>query len=491
MVLARCIYGLANGERILYTAHRTSTAHSIWDRLSSLCAKTDIEITSSFRAFGKEHLYTEDSAIEFRTRTSTGGLGEGYDLLIIDEAQEYTPEHETALKYVVTDSPNPQTIMFGTPPTAISAGTVFPNYRKRVLQSESYESGWAEWSVSEMSPVDDVDLWYETNPSLGTILKERTIRSEIGEDKTDFNIQRLGLWIKYNQKSAISRNEWEQLETPKLPKLTGPLFAGIKFGIDELFCCLSHDENEKIMSIMRFCDANFIKFYYVPRMIGNYNLNLKPEKFGSIHLFTNHKEPLRSFGNRLLKRSFDVVVSSLVCIVMLPFLPIIALIIKHQSPGPLLFKQKRTGMNGETFTCYKFRSMHVNKAADTQQATQDDPRKFPFGNFMRKSNLDEFPQFFNVLIGNMSIVGPRPHMLLHTEIYSEQIGRYMVRHFCKPGITGWAQVTGFRGETKELWQMEERIRRDIWYIENWSFSLDLQIIFLTFTSIFKHDKNAY
>ena len=242
---------------------------------------------------------------------------------------------------------------------------------------------------------------------------------------------------------------------------------------------------------MRFCDANFIKFYYVPRMIGNYNLNLKPEKFGSIHLFTNHKEPLRSFGNRLLKRTFDVVVSSLVCIVMLPFLPIIALIIKHQSPGPLLFKQKRTGMNGETFTCYKFRSMHVNKAADTQQATQDDPRKFPFGNFMRKSNLDEFPQFFNVLIGNMSIVGPRPHMLLHTEVYSEQIGRYMVRHFCKPGITGWAQVTGFRGETREIWQMEERIRRDIWYIENWSFSLDLQIIFLTFTSIFKHDKNAY
>jgi len=232
MVLARCIYGLANGERILYTAHRASTAHSIWDRLSRLCAKSDIEITSSFRAFGKEHLYTEDSAIEFRTRTSTGGLGEGYDLLIIDEAQEYTPEQETALKYVVTDSPNPQTIMFGTPPTAISAGTVFPNYRKRVLQSESYESGWAEWSVPEMSPVDDVDLWYETNPSLGTILKERTIRSEIGEDKTDFNIQRLGLWIKYNQKSAISRNEWEQLDTPKLPKLTGPLFAGIKFGID-------------------------------------------------------------------------------------------------------------------------------------------------------------------------------------------------------------------------------------------------------------------
>ena len=233
MALARCIYGLKNNERILYTAHRASTAHSIWERLSRLCAKVNIEIESSFRAFGKEHLYTADGGvIEFRTRTSTGGLGEGFDTLIIDEAQEYTPEQETALKYVVTDSANPQTIMFGTPPTAISAGTVFPNYRKHVLQAESYESGWAEWSVPEMSKPDNVDLWYETNPSLGTILKERTIRSEIGDDATDFNIQRLGLWIKYNQRSAISRNEWESLQVDKLPKLTGQLFAGIKFSLD-------------------------------------------------------------------------------------------------------------------------------------------------------------------------------------------------------------------------------------------------------------------
>ena len=232
MALARCIWGLKNGERILYTAHRTSTAHSIWNRLERLCSKCDIPITSSFRAFGKEHLYTEDSAIEFRTRTSTGGLGEGYDLLIIDEAQEYTPEQETALKYVVSDSANPQTIMFGTPPTAISAGTVFPKFRKKVLQSESYASGWAEWSVPQMSDVNDVDLWYETNPSMGYHLNERKIRSEIGDDNTDFNIQRLGLWIKYNQKSAISRNEWEALQVDKVPKFTGQLFAGVKFGVN-------------------------------------------------------------------------------------------------------------------------------------------------------------------------------------------------------------------------------------------------------------------
>lgn len=233
MALARCIWGLKNGERILYTAHRASTAHSIWDRLERLCAKVGIEIESSFRAFGKEHLYCATGGIiEFRTRTSTGGLGEGYDLLVIDEAQEYTPEQETALKYVVSDSENPQTIMFGTPPTAISAGTVFPNYRKRVLQGDGFESGWVEWSVDKMTDQNDVDAWYETNPSLGLILTERAIRSEITDDVVDFNIQRLGLWIKYNQKSAISRNEWEALQVQKLPALKGPLFAGVKFGLN-------------------------------------------------------------------------------------------------------------------------------------------------------------------------------------------------------------------------------------------------------------------
>lgn len=232
-ILMRCLWGLKNGERILYTAHRASTSHAVWERLGRLCEKSDISVLSSFRAFGKEHLYCQDDAvIEFRTRTLTGGLGEGYDLLIIDEAQEYTPEQETALKYVVSDSANPQTIMLGTPPTAISAGTVFPKYRKRVLQGDAYESGWAEWSVSKMTDPQDVDAWYETNPSLGTVLKERSIRSEIGDDEVDFNIQRLGLWIKYNQKSAITKNEWEALQVDSLPKLTGQLFVGIKFGHD-------------------------------------------------------------------------------------------------------------------------------------------------------------------------------------------------------------------------------------------------------------------
>lgn len=260
---------------------------------------------------------------------------------------------------------------------------------------------------------------------------------------------------------------------------------------DEIIVSLSHDDNEYIAKVIRFCDRNVIHFYYAPRLLGNFRMHLKAEYLFDQLLFTNRLAPLEKPSNRFIKRLFDIVVSSIVCLCMLPFLPIIALLIKIQSPGPLFFKQARTGLNGNIFHCLKFRSMHVNKEADTAQATKDDPRKFAFGNFMRKTNLDEFPQFINVLKGDMSIVGPRPHMLHHTEMYSKVIDQYMVRHFSKPGITGWAQVTGYRGETKELWQMEERIHRDIWYIENWSFALDLHIIFMTAKSIFFPDKMAY
>lgn len=261
--------------------------------------------------------------------------------------------------------------------------------------------------------------------------------------------------------------------------------------IDELFCCLSHDEHEEIVKLMKFCDKNIVHFFYVPRMSGNFLLNLQPEQLGETMVFTNHYEPLSQPFNQFIKRTFDIVVSLVVCIILLPFIPIIAWCIKRQSPGPVFFKQDRTGHNGKTFTCLKFRSMHVNSEADSLQATKDDPRKFPFGNFIRKTNIDEFPQFFNVLKGDMSIVGPRPHMLAHTEQYGNIIDKYMVRHFSRPGITGYAQVNGCRGETKELWQMEERIQKDVWYIENWTFWLDIKIIFKTAITLFVPDKQAY
>ena len=250
-------------------------------------------------------------------------------------------------------------------------------------------------------------------------------------------------------------------------------------------------ENDFIAQIMKFCDANVIRFYYLPRTFGTYRLRLKPEFMGDTLLYTNHIEPLAIMSNRLIKRSFDIVVSAIACLCLLPLIPIIAIIIKLQSPGPTFFVQERTGFEGKSFKCYKFRSMHVNKNADTEQATKNDPRKFAFGNFMRKTNIDELPQFWNVLKGDMSIVGPRPHMLHHTEIYSDLIDKYMVRHFCKPGITGWAQVTGYRGETRELWQMQERVEHDIWYIEHWTFRLDIYIIFKTAYSIIVPDKHAY
>ena len=260
---------------------------------------------------------------------------------------------------------------------------------------------------------------------------------------------------------------------------------------DELYLCVSRKEKEAIRKISRYCDQHVVRFYFVPVSVETLGLNLKREMLDDMEVFTTYENPLQNSVNRAIKRLFDIGFSFLALIPTAIMFPFVWLIIKIQSPGPVLFKQVRTGLDGREFKCYKFRSMHMNKDADKLQATKNDPRKFPFGNFMRKANIDELPQFFNVLQGRMSIVGPRPHMLAHTEQYSQLIDKYMVRHFVKPGVTGWAQVTGFRGETKELWQMEGRVKRDIWYIEHWSIWLDIRIIWLTFKSIFIHDKNAY
>lgn len=260
---------------------------------------------------------------------------------------------------------------------------------------------------------------------------------------------------------------------------------------DELYVCLSRREKGIIRRLSNFCDHHVIRFYYVPVSVENLDIGLKRELIDDMEVFTTYENPLENPLNKFIKRAFDIVMSIVFLIPTALIFPFVFIIMKIQSPGPILFKQKRTGLDGKTFNCYKFRSMHVNSDADKLQATKDDPRKYPFGNFMRKANIDELPQFVNVLQGRMSIVGPRPHMLAHTEQYSALIDKYMVRHFVKPGITGWAQVTGFRGETKELWQMEGRVKRDIWYIENWSIWLDIRIIWMTMKSIFVHDEHAY
>ena len=264
----------------------------------------------------------------------------------------------------------------------------------------------------------------------------------------------------------------------------------LKLG-DELYLSVSRRDRQLIRRVSQLCDHKVIRFYYVPVSVESIGLNLKREMLDDMEVFTTYDLPLQNPVNKTIKRAFDIVCSLVFLIPTALMFPFIWAIIKIQSPGPLFFKQKRTGLDGKDFEMLKFRSMHVNADADRVQATKDDPRKYPFGNFMRKSNIDELPQFLNVLRGDMSFVGPRPHMLLHTEMYSELIDKYMVCHFVKPGLTGWAQVTGFRGETKELWQMEGRVKRDIWYIEHWSIWLDIRIIWMTFKTIFIHDKNAY
>ena len=264
-----------------------------------------------------------------------------------------------------------------------------------------------------------------------------------------------------------------------------------QFVCDEMYVCLSRRDKDTVRRLSHFCDQHVIRFYFVPVSVETLGINLKRELLDDMEEFTTYEIPLAVPLNKLIKRTFDIVLSLVFLIPTAILFPFVYVIIKLQSPGPIFFKQARTGLDGRDFNMLKFRSMHVNKDADRLQATKDDPRKYPFGNFMRKSNIDELPQFLNVLKGDMSIVGPRPHMLAHTEQYSQLIDKYMVRHFVKPGLTGWAQVTGFRGETKELWQMEGRVKCDIWYIEHWSIWLDIRIIWMTAKTIFIHDKNAY
>ncbi len=236
VIAMRELRGLKRGERILHTAHRTTTSAAAFNRLLEIMEEAGLEEGEDYtkiKAIGREQIVLKYSGrIEFRTRTTTGGLGESFDTLIIDEAQEYTDDQEAALKYTIAASENPQIIMVGTPPTPYSSGTVFTKYRNNVLEGNLEDAGWAEWSVEEQSDVRDINLWYETNPSLGLRLTERTIRSEVSDDEIDFNIQRLGLWIKYNQKSAISENEWLALKVKAKPVFRGPLYVGIKYGHD-------------------------------------------------------------------------------------------------------------------------------------------------------------------------------------------------------------------------------------------------------------------
>jgi len=262
--------------------------------------------------------------------------------------------------------------------------------------------------------------------------------------------------------------------------------------IDEIFCTLPATQAIKVEELMIEADKNLIRFKYVPEY---YDFAKRPtyiENFGHIPVISVRPEPLENMLNRFLKRMFDVLFSLFIILFIFSWLfPILAILIKLGSKGPVFFVQIRSGKDNKPFKCYKFRSMKVNSESNKTQATRGDSRVTKLGVVLRRLSIDELPQFFNVLIGNMSVVGPRPHMISHTRQYSQLIDKFMVRHFLKPGITGYAQVNGLRGETKTTEAMLQRVEADVWYLENWSFLLDLKIIFLTIWNAVKGDENAF
>ncbi len=264
--------------------------------------------------------------------------------------------------------------------------------------------------------------------------------------------------------------------------------------IDIVYCALPGTRRAAITELMEFCERNTIRFRVIPSaesfipVVKTSDL----EFHGAVPVSKLRREPLDISRNRHIKRAFDIVFSLGVILFVFTWLfPILALLVKLSSKGPVFFKQMRLGRDNKEFACWKFRSMRINDEADVKQATKDDPRVTAIGRFLRKSNLDEMPQFINVLFGHMSIVGPRPHPLRLNDQYRDIIDKYMVRHFVRPGITGWAQVNGFRGETRTPELMERRVELDVWYLENWSFWLDLRIVVKTVVNMFSKDPNAY
>jgi len=262
--------------------------------------------------------------------------------------------------------------------------------------------------------------------------------------------------------------------------------------IDELFCSIKELNNQEIAQIISFADNNLKVVKFIPDNKQVLSKKLQHDYYGIIPILTFRTIPLDDPFSLLLKRGFDIVFSLFVIVTILSWLtPLVALIIKIESKGNVFFTQLRNGYNYKSFRCFKFRSMVQNPEADLIQVTRGDARVTSFGKILRKTSLDEMPQFFNVLLGHMSVVGPRPHMLSHTEMYAKKIDKFMVRHFVKPGITGLAQVSGFRGEVESDKDIIGRVKYDIFYIENWSFFLDLKIIFQTFFNTINGEEKAY
>ncbi|MFK7901064.1 MAG: undecaprenyl-phosphate glucose phosphotransferase [Cyclobacteriaceae bacterium] len=262
--------------------------------------------------------------------------------------------------------------------------------------------------------------------------------------------------------------------------------------IDQIYCCIPHVSTSEVKEVIRISDELLISVHILTDYRGFSHKKLRLERYGDIPVLSICSTPLDEKRNTLLKRIYDIFFSTAVILLVLSWLhPVIAILIKISSKGPVLFKQQRHGKNNDIFGCYKFRSMVVNKEADSKQATKKDSRITKIGAFLRKSSIDELPQIYNVFLGDMSIVGPRPHPIKLNEQFENEIEKLYTRHYVKPGITGLAQAKGYRGGTEQHYKMQGRVKLDRFYVENWTLILDLKIIYLTILSLFKKDNNAY
>jgi len=319
-----------------------------------------------------------------------------------------------------------------------------------------------------------------------TLLREKGIHVNraiiVGRNETAKNLNRL---IEYNPTLGYKFIGYVSDENYKDKEIIGKTHELEKLikehQIEIVFVSLSlFKESLNSKEYLRMCNRTGVRLRFVPDNQQWFKKTTNMEKVGQLMMINPQEIPLDNFESQFSKRMFDIVFSSLVILLLLSWLlPILAIVLKLNSKGPVFFVQKRTGINNKTFKCLKFRSMKVNSESDIKQAVDGDSRITALGNFMRKSNIDELPQFFNVLFGHMSVVGPRPHMLKHTDQYSGLIEGYLVRHYVKPGITGYAQISGYRGETDELWKMERRVQYDMNYLENWNLWWDMKIILMT------------
>jgi len=284
--------------------------------------------------------------------------------------------------------------------------------------------------------------------------------------------------------------------TKAIENILGNLEDAFEFvrtnGISEVYCSIAELTDEEIKKCIDFGDDNFIKIKFIPDDKAILKNHLTLDYYDNFPILSIKNRPLDEPHNQIIKRLFDIAFSSVIIITVLSWLtPLMYFLIKRESKGPLFFKQKRNGLDQSTFDCYKFRSMTVNDRADTDQVKRGDLRITKVGKFIRKTSIDELPQFFNVFLGDMSVVGPRPHMVNETNKFNKKIDKFMMRHLVKPGITGLAQVKGCRGEIESDKDIINRYRYDIMYIEKWSFIMDIKIIIQTLTNAIRGEEKAY